>query len=151
MGLSIQELYLSKVLARFVRYFAAECLPKRALCVPLIARGRRFRPHSDPVSRGIPLEAGLAWRIGAQKRLVICVGSRVKVMRKHLLSIVIVGFLLLAGSPARATQPATDPTTQAPVAVQRVAVPSRGLPDEAAMVLIGAALIALAAAVRRVA
>ena len=68
-GISIQELYLSKVLARFVRYFAAECLPKRALCVPLIARGRRFRPHSDPVSRGIPLEAGLAWRIGAQKKV----------------------------------------------------------------------------------
>ena len=72
-------------------------------------------------------------------------------MRKHLLSIVIAGFLLLAGSPARATQPATDQSAQAPVAVQRVAVPSRGLPDEAAMVLVGAALIGLAAAVRRVA
>jgi hypothetical protein len=72
-------------------------------------------------------------------------------MRKHLFSILIAGFLLLGGSPARAAQPATDPTAQAPVAVQRVAVPSRGLSDEAAMVLIGAALIGLAAAVRRVA
>jgi hypothetical protein len=71
-------------------------------------------------------------------------------MRKHLLSIAIVVLLLLVGAPAQATKPDTDPTAQAPVAVQRVAVPARGLPDGVAMVLVGAALIGLAAAVRRV-
>ena len=72
-------------------------------------------------------------------------------MRKHLGATTIAGFLVLMGSAAGATQPVTDPAAQAPVAVQRVAVPSRGLPDEATMVLVGAALIGLAAAVRRVA
>ena len=69
-------------------------------------------------------------------------------MRKHLGATTIAGFLVLMGSAAGATQPVTDPAAQAPVAVQRVAVPSRGLPDEATMVLVGAALIGLAAAVR---
>ena len=71
-------------------------------------------------------------------------------MRKHLMSTTFAGFLLLVGWPAGAMQPDSEATAQAPVAVQRVAVPSRGLPDEAAMVLVGAALIGLAAAVRRV-
>lgn len=73
-------------------------------------------------------------------------------MRVHLLSVVLAG-LLFAVCPdaiAAITNPDTEPTAQAPVAVQRVAVPSRGLRDEAAMVLIGTALIGLAAAVRRV-
>ena len=39
----------------------------------------------------------------------------------------------------------------APVAVQRVGMPATGLRDEAAMVLVGSALIGLAAAVRRAA
>jgi hypothetical protein len=39
----------------------------------------------------------------------------------------------------------------APVAVQRVAVPAGGIRDEAAMVLVGTALIGLGAAVRRAA
>jgi LPXTG-motif cell wall-anchored protein len=39
----------------------------------------------------------------------------------------------------------------APVAVQRVAMPATGMRDEAAMVLVGTALIGLAAAVRRAA
>jgi hypothetical protein len=71
-------------------------------------------------------------------------------MRKHLVATAFAGFLAIT-SPAGATQPVTEPSAQAPVAVQRVAVPSRGLPDGAAMVLVGAALIGLAAAVRRVA
>lgn len=75
-------------------------------------------------------------------------------MRKHLLSVGFAGFLLLMGAPELAAGPAapeTEKATQAPVAVQRIAVPSFGLRDEAAMVLIGTALIGLAAAVRRVA
>lgn len=39
----------------------------------------------------------------------------------------------------------------APVAVQRVGMPATGIRDEAAMVLVGTALIGLAAAVRRAA
>jgi hypothetical protein len=41
--------------------------------------------------------------------------------------------------------------TPSAVAVQRVSIPATGLRDEAAMVLIGTALIGLAAAVRRAA
>jgi hypothetical protein len=41
--------------------------------------------------------------------------------------------------------------TPAPVAVQRVTIPATGIRDEAAMVLVGTALIGLAAAVRRAA
>jgi hypothetical protein len=45
-----------------------------------------------------------------------------------------------------------DVTATAPaVAVQRVSLPDTGLRDEAAMVLVGTALIGLAAAVRRTA
>jgi hypothetical protein len=39
----------------------------------------------------------------------------------------------------------------APVAVQRVGIPATGMRDEAAMVVVGSALIGLAAAVRRAA
>lgn len=152
MGISIQELYLSKVPAcsrpQFRWRMFAQTSPSPSTNCPGAASSTCILL---PFCVAYPLKLGSHGASERKRRLVICVGSRVKVMRKHLLSIVIVGFLLLAGSPARATQPATDPTTQAPVAVQRVAVPSRGLPDEAAMVLIGAALIALAAAVRRVA
>jgi len=41
--------------------------------------------------------------------------------------------------------------TAAPVAVQRVAIPATGIRDEAAMIVVGTALIGLAAAVRRAA
>jgi hypothetical protein len=74
------------------------------------------------------------------------------VMRKYLASLVfVVG--LSAAAPALA---ATDTTSeearvQATVAVQHVRVPVPGLRDEAAMVLVGTALIGLAAAVRRAA
>jgi hypothetical protein len=43
----------------------------------------------------------------------------------------------------------TEDSRQATVAVQRVSRPFSGMRDEAAMVLIGTALIALAAAVKR--
>ena len=54
-----------------------------------------------------------------------------------------------------ATRPAADVPREsiapAPVAVQRISVPGTGIRDEAAMVLVGTALIGLAAAVRRAA
>ncbi len=69
------------------------------------------------------------------------------------------GFLIFAlmcsVSLAAATRPAADEPREAaasaPVAVQRVSVPATGMRDEAAMVLVGTALIGLAAAVRRAA
>jgi hypothetical protein len=81
-------------------------------------------------------------------------------MRRHLLSMTVAGLVgVLASSAAGGIIPdiaqeagisekeaAIDP---APIATQRIAVPSVGLRDEAAMVLIGTALIGLAAVVRR--
>jgi hypothetical protein len=77
-------------------------------------------------------------------------------MRSELGSLVFVGLMGLAASQtAAATRPAVDESREsasaAPVAVQRVGVPATGLRDEAAMVLVGTALIGLAAAVRRAA
>ena len=72
-------------------------------------------------------------------------------MRKYLVALTFVSGLS-AVSPLMAATPASDETkASAAVAVQhaRVAVP--GLRDEAAMVLVGTALIGLAAAVRRAA
>lgn len=71
-------------------------------------------------------------------------------MRKFLLSVIVAGLLAFMASPmATADTPDTDAVTPAPVAVQRVSPPIVGLRDEAAMVLVGTALIGLAAAVRR--
>jgi len=57
---------------------------------------------------------------------------------------------LLAAPAASGETVATNPEAPA-VAVQQVRVPLPGLRDEAAMVLVGTALIGLAAAVRRAA
>lgn len=74
-------------------------------------------------------------------------------MRKHLVSLAFAGLLAVLGTPSAstATTKAEETAAQAPVAVQRVAVPFKGIRDEAAMVLVGTALIGLAAAVRRAA
>lgn len=73
-------------------------------------------------------------------------------MRKHLLSVTFAGMLaLMASPPATADTPEDETAAAAPVAVQRVSLPSFGLRDEAAMVLVGTALIGLAAALRRTA
>jgi hypothetical protein len=63
------------------------------------------------------------------------------------------GVVGLFATPLFAASPAVnDARDGAPtVAVQRVNVPTAGLRDEAAMVLVGTALIGLAAAVRRAA
>ena len=63
---------------------------------------------------------------------------------------------LMCSAPLAAeTRPSADEAREAaataPVAVQRVSVPGIHIRDEAAMVLVGTALIGLAAAVRRAA
>jgi hypothetical protein len=75
-------------------------------------------------------------------------------MRRFVVSFVFAGFAVAV--PLMAAPAVTGETTagnpDAPaVAVQQVRVPLPGLRDEAAMVLVGTALIGLAAAVRRAA
>ena len=78
-------------------------------------------------------------------------------MRRHVISMGVVSVLLLmltalpglAGPPDQRDGTAELGTTS--VAVQRVVVPSFRLGEEAAMLLVGSALIALAAALRRAA
>ena len=73
-------------------------------------------------------------------------------MSRQFGSVAILG--LLAGTPLVAAPAATDEApsnVSAPLAVQRTSVPAFGLGEEAAMVLVGGALIGLAAAVRRAA
>lgn len=73
-------------------------------------------------------------------------------MRKYLASVAFTG-CALAASPLVAAPPVSEADDAASaVAVQQAKVqPSAGLRDEAAMVLVGTALIGLAAAVRRAA
>ena len=72
-------------------------------------------------------------------------------MRKYLASLAFGGLLAVAAPVAAATEATETPTASASVAVQQVRVPLPSLRDEAAMVLVGTALIGLAAAVRRAA
>jgi hypothetical protein len=77
-------------------------------------------------------------------------------MRRQIVALTFVGLTVLVistvASSGYAIPEATNGTpSAAPVAVQRVAMPATGLRDEAAMVLIGTALIGLAGAVRRAA
>ena len=75
---------------------------------------------------------------------------RTKGHRKYLASLAFVS-CLSAVSPAMAAAPAPHETASAPVAVQQAQVQVPGLRDQAAMVLVGTALIGLAAALRRLA
>jgi hypothetical protein len=74
-------------------------------------------------------------------------------MRRQLASFTLAGLVALLAMPMVALGSAgpDEPVAASTVAVQRVAVPAPGLRDEAAMVLVGTALIGLAAAVRRAA
>ena len=72
-------------------------------------------------------------------------------MRKYLLFAIIAGLLAIMAPLAVADTPDDETVGSATVAVQRVHVPSLELSDEVSMVLIGTALIGLAAAVRRAA
>jgi hypothetical protein len=77
---------------------------------------------------------------------------RSNVMRWYAASLPLVAGLAVvvpvAATPTEAKNPSTDATA---VAVQEVRVPDHGLRDEAAMVVVGTALIGIAAAVRRAA
>ena len=71
---------------------------------------------------------------------------------------VVFAVLIVAGAVSAAAAAAARPAVEesrevaaTPVAVQRVNIPATGMRDEAAMVLVGTALIGLAAAVRRAA
>jgi hypothetical protein len=67
-------------------------------------------------------------------------------MRRQLSSAALAGVVALLASPAYADR--TKETETVVGAIER-AIPATGLRDEAAMVLVGTALIGLAAAVRR--
>jgi hypothetical protein len=70
-------------------------------------------------------------------------------MRRYLATLVF-GLTVAAATPGAASTPESEQTSARPaVAVQQVRTPLPGLRDEAAMVLVGTALIGLAAAVRR--
>jgi hypothetical protein len=70
-------------------------------------------------------------------------------MRRYLASLVF-GLTVLAATPGAGSTPESGETSARPaVAVQQARMPVPGLRDEAAMVLVGTALIGLAAAVRR--
>ena len=77
------------------------------------------------------------------------------VMRRAIGLVVFALMMCSALLAAAATRPAADEPREAaasaPVAVQRVSVSGIHVRDEAAMVLVGTALIGLAAAVRRAA
>jgi len=86
------------------------------------------------------------------QRLKSSSGVRGNVMRRYLASLVFVAAAAAAGPLAAAPADTETPSADAPaVAVKQVRVPAHGLRDEAAMVLVGTALIGLAAAVRRAA
>ena len=74
-------------------------------------------------------------------------------MRRQLASLTLAGMAVLATglSASPATDDATAANAATTVAVQRVSLSLPVVRDETAMVLVGAALIGLAAAVRRVA
>jgi hypothetical protein len=69
---------------------------------------------------------------------------------RYLLAVIAAAFMVIMSPAIGRTNPDHEDTVeQAPVAVQQVALPSSGLRDEAAMVLVGTGLLVLAAAVRR--
>jgi hypothetical protein len=70
-------------------------------------------------------------------------------MRRQLGKLVVTAAMALLATPVYADRTKEPEVVTAPVAVQRVGVADSGIRDEAAMVLVGTALIALAAAVRR--
>lgn len=81
-------------------------------------------------------------------------------MRRHIVSlqnaslmfVVLLGLLALPLAVAGQSATVENDTASAnTVAVQRISIPVAGLRDEAAMVLVGTALIGIAAAVRRAA
>lgn len=72
-------------------------------------------------------------------------------MRWDVVSYVCAGMLTMAAPAVAGPDAAARIDSPPAVAVQRVAVPTTGLRDEVAMVLVGSVLIGVAAAVRRAA
>jgi hypothetical protein len=76
-------------------------------------------------------------------------------MRRRLKGWLLVNAMVLLAAPLAVAAPSgglsPDEAVDTRIAVQRVSLPVTGLRDEAAMVLVGTALIGLAAAVRRAA
>jgi hypothetical protein len=70
-------------------------------------------------------------------------------MRREVVSLVFAG--IVSAAPLLAAPGDVLPDETPAVAVQRVSGPSMGIRDEAAMLIVGTALIGLAAAVRRAA
>jgi hypothetical protein len=93
----------------------------------------------------MPIFTAFCW-FSAGTAIDIGMDVRKNVMRKYLASLAFVAGL--SAAPLFAATTTTD-SSEATVAVQHVRVPVPGLRDEAAMVLVGTALIGLAAAVRR--
>ena len=117
--------------------------------IPNIPENALEHRFSYELLAGTSLEVWLSTSVANGGRAQRIEGSS---MRKHLLLFIFSGLLFVLALPsASEAKPDTDAVSQAPVAVQRVAVPSKGLRDEAAMVLIGTTLIGLGAAVRRAA
>jgi hypothetical protein len=84
-------------------------------------------------------------------RLIFTFDVRTNVMSRYLASLAFIS-CLSAASPAMAAAPMPkDRSASGTVAVHHVRATVPGLRDEAAMVLVGTALIGLAAAVRRAA
>lgn len=72
-------------------------------------------------------------------------------MRRYLLTGLTAALMVIMFASAGRSHPDREETVESPVAVQRIVVGPSGLRDEAAMVLVGTGLLALAAAVRRAA
>jgi hypothetical protein len=74
-------------------------------------------------------------------------------MRRQLVSLTLAGLALVVTVPRASASASHEPSLGAPptVAVQRVGLSLPAIRDEAAMVLVGTALIGLGAAVRRAA
>lgn len=71
-------------------------------------------------------------------------------MRRHLVAGLAAGLMVIVSPAAGRSNPDRDRAVEPPpVALQQVAIEPSGFRDEAAMVLVGAGLLVLAAAVRR--
>jgi hypothetical protein len=98
--------------------------------------------------RGTPLEPRQAYGRDVRDGQ----GNEARLMRRQFGSVAILG--ILAGTALVATPAVPDEASEklsAPIAVQRTTLSTIGFREEAAMVLVGGALIGLAAAVRRAA
>lgn len=139
----IQELYLSKL--RHARKLVVRVEFAHQVC--------HFFPFFDAMRAFFPIKAvapPLKFDGCASTSLV---GIHGEFMRRYLLTTGFAAIMLIAAPTAGGSRPDTEDHTvaTAPVAVERVSFKPPYVRDEAAMVLIGTAMIGLAAAVRRAA